>query len=93
MSVILKVDEKVKCIIESLPEGHTDSDFLAKFKETYPEDYEKCWKKFRKEERMTKPGKTHPMQHPDKHIVNALHSYVSRKNSGRIKEADKAYED
>ena len=49
--------KKEKCPICSKTDkmGHmknpfTEDEFLAKFKETYPEDYEKCWKKFKKEE-------------------------------------------
>ena len=44
----------------------------------YPKDYERCRKKFLVEESKTKPGKTHPMQNPEKHIKNALRSYLSR---------------
>ncbi len=29
----------------------------------------------------TKKGKMHPMQNPDKHIKNALKSYISRKRN------------
>lgn len=79
MSVILKVDEKVKTVIEDLSGNCTDDNFLARFKEMYPADYERCWKRFRAEEQKTKPGTPHPMQHPDRHVVNALHSYLSRK--------------
>lgn len=39
--------------------------------------------KYLEEERKTKLGKTHPMQHPDKHIKNALKSYLSRKNKNQ----------
>ena len=78
MSVIPKVDQKVKSVIDKLPEGYSEDDFLELFKKEYQEDYEKCWKVFLKEERDTKPGKHHPMQHPDKHIKNALKSYLSR---------------
>ena len=81
MSVILKVDEKVKSIIDKLPEGYSDDDFLEAFKKEYPKDYQKCWDCYLEEERKTKPGKPHPMQHPDKHIKNALKSYLSRKAS------------
>ena len=42
MSVILKVDEKVKSIIDKLPEGYSDDDFLDAFKKEYPKDYQKC---------------------------------------------------
>lgn len=78
MSVILKIDEKVKAIIDLLPEGYSENDFYEKFVEVYPKDYEKCRKVFLAEERQTKPGKTHPMQDPEKHIKNALKSYQSR---------------
>lgn len=79
MSVILKVDEKVANVISLLPANYSDKEFLDKFIETYPRDYQKCWDRFNEEEAHTKPGKRHPMQHPDKHIKNALKSYLSRK--------------
>ena len=78
MSIISKVDDKVKNVISLLPEKFTEKDFLNKFIQTYPADYRKCWVKFFKEEMQTKEGKYHPMQHPDKHIKNALKSYLSR---------------
>lgn len=86
MSVILKVDEKVAHILSMLPENYSGKDFLDKFVATYPGDYRKCWNKYSKEERDTKPGKTHPMQHPDKHIINALKSYLSRKTNKNANE-------
>lgn len=79
MSVISKVDEKVAHVINMLSENYTEEEFLSCFKTIYPNDYEKCMRKFIKEERNTKPGKSHPMQHPDHHIKAALHSYLSRK--------------
>lgn len=83
MSVIKKVDEKVAEIITGLPLGYSDEQFLLAFKEIYPSDYKKCMDKYLEEERKTKPGKTHPMQYPDKHIISALHSYLSRKKITR----------
>lgn len=83
MSVISKVDEKVQNIISLLPENYSEEDFLEKFIATYPADYKKCWNKFMEEERLTKPGKSHPMQHPNKHIINALKSYLSRKSKNK----------
>lgn len=79
MSIISKVDEKVAHVISMLPDHYTEEVFLSHFKTTYPNDYDKCMKKFIKEERNTKPGKSHPMQHPDHHIKAALRSYLSRK--------------
>ena len=78
MSVISKVDEKVKYVISLLSDDYTEEEFLSIFKETYPADYKKCMAKFLKEERNTKLGKSHPMQHPDHHIKAALRSYLSR---------------
>ena len=78
MSIISKVDEKVKHVISLLSDSYTEEEFLSKFKKIYPDDYKKCMDKFLKEERNTKPGKSHPMQHPDHHIKAALRSYLSR---------------
>lgn len=81
MSVIINVDNKVEHILSLLGQFCSEDDFLSKFREIYPEDYEKCWRRYIKEERSTKKGKSHPMQHPDKHIKNALKSYISRKKN------------
>ena len=81
MSVISKVDEKVKHIISLLSAPDTEEEFLSQFKLIYPKDYEKCMAKFITEERKTKPGKSHPMQHPDHYIKAALRSYLSRKKN------------
>ncbi len=79
MSVIKKVDEKVAIVIATLPEDYTDKDFVSAFREMYPADYDRSMNKYLSEERKTKPGKRHPMQYPNKHIISALHSYISRK--------------
>ncbi|MDE6485223.1 MAG: hypothetical protein K2L14_07505 [Duncaniella sp.] len=81
MSVIINVDKKVEDIISMLSEGYTEDDFLKKFREVYPKDYDKCMKRFLDEERHTKPDKTHLMRDPDHHIKCALRSYLSRKLS------------
>ncbi len=81
MSIISKVDEKVQHVLSILPQDYGEKEFLEKFIATYPGDYRKCWNKYLKEELHTKPGKSHPMQHPDRHIKNALKSYLSRKNN------------
>lgn len=83
MSVIIKVDEKVRNIISLLPQNYSQKEFLEKFIATYPADYRKCWNKYMIEELKTKPGKSHPMQHPDKHIVNALKSFLSRNSKNQ----------
>ena len=64
MSVIINVDNKVEYILSLMKNPFTEDEFLAKFKETYPEDYEKCWKKFKKEEMNTKKRKNTPNATP-----------------------------
>ncbi len=44
MSVIINVDNKVEYILSLLDNSYTEDEFLAKFKEIYPKDYEKCRK-------------------------------------------------
>lgn len=83
MSVILKVDEKVQAILSMLPTNYTEDGFLKLFRKEHPKDYEKCIARFLKEERKTKPGRRHPMQHPDKHIIAVLHSYLSRNKNNQ----------
>lgn len=78
MSVISKVDDKVLNIISTFTSSFSEDEFLERFKTTYTKDYEKCMKRFLDEERKTKPGKHHPMQHPDHHIKCALRSFISR---------------
>lgn len=94
MSIIIHVDKKVQQIITMLPEGYSEDDFLKKFKEVYPKDYDKCMRKYLDEERHTKSGKTHPMQHPNHHIKCALRSYLSRKekNNENINPKSKEHE-
>ena len=41
MAVILKKDEKIKAIIDLLPENFETESFIDKFKETYPKDWKK----------------------------------------------------
>lgn len=83
MSVILKKEEKVKKVIDSLPENYTENDFLTAFIEMYPDDYAKCKKVWLKEERKTKPGQKHPMPQAEKYIINALHFYISKEQINR----------
>ena len=72
MAVITKKDEKVTLVMEAMIDKDSIQEFKDKFKEMYPEDWNKINKAYIKEERNTKSGKTHPMPHPEKYLENAF---------------------
>ena len=69
-AVVVKKEEKVAKVFEALGDKISETDFIEKFKEMYPEDWQRINKVFKDEERKTKPGKTHPMPHPDIYMKN-----------------------
>lgn len=72
MSVIVKKDEKLSAVANSLGGSFSPDEFIDKFQELYPKDWEKVEKSYRDHERKTKPGKTHPMPEPTQYLKNAL---------------------
>lgn len=70
MAVISKKSEKAFSVLESMANKDDLQEFKDKFKEKYPDDWKKINKAFVKEERKTKPGKSHPMPSPDKYLEN-----------------------
>ena len=82
MSVITKKDEKIEAVARGLAPAFTDDDFVAKFIEMYPADWQKVEAAFRKHERATKPGKTHPMPAPRQYVLNASHQVRKRLRAG-----------
>lgn len=79
MTVIIKKDEKIATTAAALGENFSSDEFVEKFKEMYPKDWEKIERNFRKHERDTKPGKSHPMPEASQYIKNALHVWVSKR--------------
>jgi len=78
LTVITKKDEKIAATAATLGENFSPDDFVEKFKEFYPTDWEKIERSLRKHERGTKPGKSHPMPEPSQYIKNALHVWVGK---------------
>ena len=81
MALIVKKEEKIKALLEILGDKCTEDSFIEKYKEMYPNDWEKIMAKYRKEERETKPGKTHPMPHPDTYMKNMYKVAMSKKEA------------
>jgi hypothetical protein len=78
MAVILKKDEKVKAVIENLNTNYNVEDFIAKFQELYPKDWNKISLNYRKTFENTKQGKIIPMPKPEQYLKNALNVYIKK---------------
>ncbi len=74
--IVLKKAEKLKAVDEALPSGSSAEDFAAKFKELYPKDWANIVSRYRAHERLTKPGKSHPMPEPDTYLLNMVKNYI-----------------
>lgn len=70
MAVIPQKKEKFNAVYEMMVDKTDIDEFKQKFKETYPDDWDKINKEFKKEERQDKKGKGHPMPNPEQYLVN-----------------------
>ena len=78
--VFLKKDEKINKVILSLDKNFSEKEFIEKFKEIYPNDWEKRVKRYEAHQNLTPTGKTHPMPNPYKYLSNALKTSLKRLN-------------
>lgn len=72
MTVIVKKSEKVKATVDSLQHDFDFEQFVERFKELYPKEWDKLNREYTKHESKTKPGKSHPMPNPEQYLRNAL---------------------
>ena len=80
MAVITKKDEKISAVVNLLTEEYSEDEFVDKFKEQYPKDWDKIVKSYHDHERRTKPGKSHPMPEPKQYLKNALKVWLKTSN-------------
>jgi hypothetical protein len=78
MTVILKKDEKVASVLNALPENYSQNDFILKFRELYPTDWDKIVKNYNDHMRKAKPGKIVPMPKPEQYLINALNVWLNK---------------
>ena len=78
-ALVVKKEEKVDAVFAALGEDITESAFVKKFKDLYPKDWGRIQAKYAEEERKTKPGKTHPMPHPDVYMKNMYKVAVQKR--------------
>lgn len=80
MAVILKKDEKIQSVVEALSADYTQDEFIDRFIEMHPKDWERIQKNYRDHERRTKPGKSHPMPEPKQYLLNVLNVWLKANN-------------
>ncbi|WP_432400970.1 hypothetical protein [Wukongibacter sp. M2B1] len=86
-SVIVKKEEKFRNVIENINGEITEEKFIIEFKDMYPEAWDRIVKKYNEHERLTKPGKTHPMPEPNKYMSNVYRDFMKKINKSKIKES------
>ena len=70
MSVIGKKEEKVNKVFDAMSYIHDMQEFKNKFKEMYPDDWNKIISTYNKEERKDTKKKGHPMPKPEIYLSN-----------------------
>lgn len=78
MAVVLKREEKIQHTINMLESNYTKNEFIEKFKELYPKDWNKIVKNYQQHEQKTKEGKEHPMPEPKQYIINMLNVWLKK---------------
>ncbi len=69
-SVVVKKEEKVNKIFTELGANCTLEEFSCKFKEDYPNDWDRINKVYKQHENRDKKGKGHPMPDPNQYMKN-----------------------
>ena len=70
MAVFSKKDEKIESVFNAMTDKNNMREFKEKFKAMHPDEWNKIWATFKKEEAKTPKGKSHPMPHPEKYLEN-----------------------
>lgn len=79
--MIRRKREKAYSVFEALGEFCTQDSFSDKFKEFYEKDWIIICNHYEEEIRNTKPGKKHPMPHPDIYIKEMYQHFKDRRDA------------
>lgn len=77
-SLINRKKEKAFEIYKQLGDNISEDEFIRLFKELYPCDWNRIKEKYWEEERSVKPGRRHPMPHPDIYMKNMYRNTKQR---------------
>jgi len=87
-SVIPKKDVKIATVLSSLPDDCDFDSFFTEFKRVYPEAWAGVNRRYQEHERLTKPGKSHPMAHPLSYMKTAFNSFKRKLSKESITAKD-----
>ncbi len=73
--VFQKSEEKIIKTLLKLDKNCNNEAVLNKFKELFPEDWMKIIKRYEAHERLTPPGKSHPMPVPPSYLLSKFRKY------------------
>lgn len=80
--VFQKSEEKIIKTLLKLDKNCNNEAVLNKFKELFPEDWMKIIKRYEAHERLTPPGKSHPMPVPPSYLLNKFRKYRDMYKNG-----------
>lgn len=84
-AVVVKKEEKINTVFESMININDLEEFKTKFKNMYPKEWAHIQAVYLKEERADIKHKGHPMPHPEKYLENMYKNAIS-KNSRKSKD-------
>lgn len=87
-SVIPKKEFKIATVISSFPVGCDFDSFFSEFKRIYPKDWDRVNKRYQEHERLTKPGKSHPMAHPLSYMRTAYNNFQKKLSKNSMSAAE-----
>lgn len=73
--VFVKKEEKIVKTLNNLKLTHSDEDFILKFQDLYPNDWQKIVARYEAHEKLTPKGKSHPMPKPEKYLLNISYKF------------------
>lgn len=71
-STLKKKGHKISEVVASLPPDFSEDDFIARFQELYPEEWEKIGEKHQQQLLNQEPGTVITMPEPRKYLSNIL---------------------
>lgn len=80
-SVIIKKEEKLKAVFNEIKKEINEENFKNKFKEMFPEAWDRIIRKYNEYEKITKPNKSHPMPEPDRYLSNLYKTNIEKYKS------------
>ena len=71
-AVIVKKDEKVEATIAALKNMESFDEVYETFQKLYPKEWTRLNLRYEEHQRLTKPGKGHPMPKPEQYMKNTF---------------------